>query len=82
MAYEESLSSIGAGFAAYFALVDEENSLESRKDEAGAAFVAMSVVVALAVPLTNAFRTLRARTADDIVRRVGACKRGRSWIKM
>ncbi len=69
MAYEESLSSIGAGFAAYLALVDVEKSLESRKDDAGAAFVvAMSVVVALAVPLTNAFRTLRARTADDIVR--------------
>ena len=51
------------------ALVDVEKSLESRKDDAGAAFVvAMSVVVALAVPLTNAFRTLRARTADDIVR--------------
>lgn len=68
MAYEESLSSIGAGFAAYFALVDVEKSLESRKDEAGPAFVAMSVVVAFAVPLAKAFRTLRARTADDIVR--------------
>ena len=66
MAYDESLSSIGAGFAAYFALVDVENSLDDRNDEAGATFVAMSVVVAL-VPLTKAFRTLLARTADDIV---------------
>lgn len=68
MAYEESLSSTGAGFAAYLAVVDVEKSLEGRKDEAGPAFVAMSVVVAFAVPLAKAFRTFRARTTDDIVR--------------
>ena len=50
------------------AVVDVEKSLEGRKDEAGPAFVAMSVVVAFAVPLAKAFRTFRARTTDDIVR--------------